>query len=60
MDVGVGVGVASSVLSVGVRQGLVSVFLRERLWVSMIWGANLRGGFGECEADSVGCGTGGV
>ena len=44
----------ASVLSVGVTQGLVSVFLRERLWVSMIWGANL-GGLGVSVMDSIGC-----
>lgn len=44
----------ASVLSVGVTQGLVSVFLRERLWVSMICGANLRG-LGVSVLDSIGC-----
>lgn len=37
-------------------QGLVSVFLRERLCVSIIWGANLRG-FEEPEVDSIGWGS---
>ncbi len=47
----------ASVLSVGVRQGLVSVFLRDRRCVSMIWGANRRG-FGEEDVESIGWGNG--
>ena len=47
----------ASVLSAGVTPGLVSVFRRERLWVSRIWGAKRRG-FGESEVDSIGCGSG--
>ena len=56
-------------MSVGVTQGVVSVFLRDRLCVSMIWGANLGGFEGGCcggfveeeeedDDDSIGCGSG--
>ena len=49
----------TAVLPVGVTLGVVSVFLRDRLCVSTIWGANRRG-FGELEVeeDSIGCGSG--
>ena len=52
----------TSVLSEGVTQGVMSVFLRDRLCVSSIWGANLLGfgELGESPAEvenSIGCGT---